>query len=114
MRICSLCQRGELRQKDIRTYHDHRDGEQYPPTAAFISEASQVSATASTYNRAGSLWIVCTTGLDILPEESEMRALKGDRKVLVRVLRCLMMQVRASSHAAASAAWATDLRRRLP
>lgn len=42
-------------------YHDHCDGKQYPPTRE-VSVLPYSLRQSITYNRAGSLWIVWTTG----------------------------------------------------
>lgn len=55
------------RQGRIQMYHNHRDGEQYPPTAVLLAMRCLVPFTAATYNRAGSRWIVWTTGCAIFP-----------------------------------------------
>jgi hypothetical protein len=69
---------------------------------------------ALTYNRAGSRWIVCTTGCDMLPIVDEMRVLEGSEEVWWVRLRCSMMQTESSHAAGCGIRETARVRPRLP
>lgn len=63
--------------RELDTYHDYCDGEENPPTAE-LSAMFRLVATIhvkSTYNKAGSLWIVWTTGCPIVQRTDELRVM---------------------------------------